>query len=153
MPRTNDREWAKSLEDGADVKPAGDGMSTAEVTHRCPPLGASCMPCCGRTPFEVPSNHRMTEDKRRVTCKGATPGADFSFCESVHAGSQSRWHIRKLTGEGRKLGGGIDTPSLCAHVRVGFGWDLGVAITEHHLTHSCRDCVTAYAAATPRAKP
>lgn len=66
----------------------------------------------------------------------------FSFCESVHAGSTSPWHIRKLTDVGRKLGGGIDTASLCG--RVDKGWDLEVEITEHHLTHTCAACAEAY---------
>lgn len=48
----------------------------------------------------------------------------YSFCESVHASGRSRWHIRRLTEKGKKLGGGIDTKSLCGVVTV--GWDLGV---------------------------
>ena len=44
-----------------------------EVTHRCPPEGSGTMPCCGRTPFEVPRWHRMTLDPELVTC-----GADRS---------------------------------------------------------------------------
>jgi len=73
----------------------------------------------------------------------------FSFCESVVAGPLSRWHIRRLTAQGKKLGGGIDTPSLCARLlpsglEGGGGWDLDVEITEHHLGHCCVFCVATY---------
>jgi hypothetical protein len=40
-----------------------------EVTHLCPPDGGDGLfPCCGLTPFEVPSWHRMTLDPALVTC-------------------------------------------------------------------------------------
>lgn len=39
-----------------------------ELTHRCPPKGAAVMPCCGRTPFEVPRTDRMTVDSKLVSC-------------------------------------------------------------------------------------
>lgn len=38
--------------------------------HMCPPDGAVTMPCCGRTPFEVPRSDRMTIYSEDVTCKG-----------------------------------------------------------------------------------
>lgn len=67
----------------------------------------------------------------------------FSFCESVYAGPRSPWHIRKLTEVGRKLGGGIDTPSLCERVKQ--GWDLEVEINEFHLErNTCQDCLKEY---------
>lgn len=66
----------------------------------------------------------------------------FSFCESVHATSHSPWHIRPLTEAGKKLGGGVDTESLC--LIVSRGWDLEVDITEHHLKHACKRCVAEY---------
>jgi hypothetical protein len=80
----------------------------------------------------------------------------YSFCESVHATGLGPWHLRKLTAAGQKLGGGIDTASLCDHVRPqgqlggdknlrgGGGWDLAVEITPHHLTHACPRCVAIY---------
>jgi len=37
------------------------------VVHRCPPGDAALMPCCGRTPFEVPGD-RMTTSLALVTC-------------------------------------------------------------------------------------
>lgn len=39
-----------------------------EITHRCPPIGSGVMPCCGRTPFEVPRTDRMTEQDALVNC-------------------------------------------------------------------------------------
>lgn len=62
---------------------------------------------------------------------------EYSFCESVMATSYSPWHIRQLTKKGRKLGGGIDTPSLCGRVKAGRGWDLETPINEFHLTNGC----------------
>lgn len=41
-----------------------------EIVHRCPPGGAATMPCCGRTPFEVPATDRLTLDNALVTCHG-----------------------------------------------------------------------------------
>lgn len=61
----------------------------------------------------------------------------FSFCEPVTATSISPWHIRELTGKGRMLGGGIDTPSLCGRVEVNRGWDLETPINEFHLANGC----------------
>ena len=40
----------------------------------------------------------------------------FSFCEHAQASPQSRWHIRRLTAVGKKLGGGADTSALCGRV-------------------------------------
>jgi len=71
------------------------------------------------------------------------PVAEFSFCESSSAGPQSPWHLRELTSEGRKLGGGIDTRTLCGRVRA--GWDLEVELTPFHLhTNTCKDCLERY---------
>ena len=45
-------------------------MRTPEqLTHRCPPGREAVMPCCGRTPFEVPMTDRMTVDAKLVTCR------------------------------------------------------------------------------------
>jgi hypothetical protein len=69
----------------------------------------------------------------------------YSFCESVHATGTSPWHIRKLDTEGKKLGGGITTSSLCG--RVTRGWDLEAPITRHHLgSHVCPGCRDAFVA-------
>lgn len=39
-----------------------------KVVHACPPESGAVMPCCGKTPFEVPKWHRMTLDDGEVTC-------------------------------------------------------------------------------------
>lgn len=40
-----------------------------DITHACPPVGGDgLMPCCGRTPNEVPRWHRITLESGRVTC-------------------------------------------------------------------------------------
>lgn len=67
----------------------------------------------------------------------------YSFCENVHAVT-SFWHIRKLTKEGQKFGGGVDTGSLCGRVKAPHGWDLNVELTIHHLKHACPKCVDLY---------
>jgi hypothetical protein len=38
------------------------------LVHMTPPQGSSVMPCCGRTPYEVPHTDRMNEDPARATC-------------------------------------------------------------------------------------
>jgi hypothetical protein len=77
--------------------------------------------------------------------------ASFSFCESVAAGPRSLWHIRRLTEKGYKYGGGIDTGSLCGHVKEKGGWDLHeVDIDVHHLEkNTCGECRRKYLE-TPR---
>lgn len=69
----------------------------------------------------------------------------YSFCESVVAGPLSPWHIRELTDNGKKLGGGIDTGSLCGRVRA--GWDLERDVVGYPLDvvtdgrrHVCKVC-------------
>jgi hypothetical protein len=42
-----------------------------EITHQCPPEGSGIMPCCGKTPFEVPWTDRLTLDPTLVNCTGA----------------------------------------------------------------------------------
>jgi hypothetical protein len=67
----------------------------------------------------------------------------YSFCESVYAGPRSAWHIRELTEAGKKMGGGIDTATLCERVKQ--GWDLEVDINEFHLENqTCKDCLEVY---------
>jgi hypothetical protein len=65
----------------------------------------------------------------------------YAFCEYVTAGPNSPWHIRQLSSVGKKCGGGADTASFCGK-RV--SWDLKVDISEHHLSHSCTECVRIY---------
>lgn len=47
----------------------GKPKGAVEVVHRCPRKGSGLMPCCGKTPFEVPRWHRMTI-RGKVTCNG-----------------------------------------------------------------------------------
>ncbi len=72
----------------------------------------------------------------------------YSFCESVTATGSSPWCIRILTDQGRKLGGGIDTPSLCGRVQPppkSNGWDIGVRFSDHHPL-ACPRCIEIYKA-------
>jgi len=69
----------------------------------------------------------------------------YSFCETVTAGPNTPWHIRSLSEQGQKLGGGADTPALCGRK---VAWDLAVEITESHLTHCCRRCQIEYLGAS-----
>lgn len=36
--------------------------------HLCPPVGSGLMPCCDRTPFELPLDDRLTTSAHEVTC-------------------------------------------------------------------------------------
>lgn len=69
----------------------------------------------------------------------------YSFCEPSTAGPCAPWCIRKLTASGRKLGGGVDTPSLCGRVSlpsvggVG-GCDIRVPV-EMDQPSACKKCV------------
>ena len=63
----------------------------------------------------------------------------YSFCESVYATGHGTWCLRQLTKIGRKCGGGIDTPSLCGHVKVQYGWDLNVPVRFDH-PGICPEC-------------
>jgi hypothetical protein len=44
----------------------------SETTHLCPPGDSALMPCCNRSPFEVPRTDRMTVDRSLVTCRKLT---------------------------------------------------------------------------------
>jgi hypothetical protein len=75
----------------------------------------------------------------------------WSFCESVAAGPLSRWHIRQRSADQPlKLGGGIQTASLCGHPKADRGWDLEVPFSSSHFPHCCPKCVELYNA---RAEP
>ena len=63
----------------------------------------------------------------------------YSFCESVTATGISPWCIRELTANGRKLGGRIDSDSLCGRVKATWGWDIPVdAFPSHPM--ACAKC-------------
>jgi hypothetical protein len=68
----------------------------------------------------------------------------YSYCESTGATAIGKWHIRKLTKKGRKLGGGIDTSSLCKHVIESWGWDINTPITHYLMQHICKECYEIY---------
>jgi len=63
---------------------------------------------------------------------------ELSFCESTHASGTSPWHIRELTDQGRKLGGGADTKALCGRE---VAWDIEAEITHRGLDGACQRCV------------
>jgi len=64
----------------------------------------------------------------------------YSFCETIFAGGNTPWHIRKLTDAGPKYTGGADSPTLCGKVMTFGGWDLPVPMSQHHLSHVCEVC-------------
>jgi len=68
----------------------------------------------------------------------------YSFCEHAHATPWSKWHIRRLTAAGLKLGGGADTPALCGRT---VAWDLSQLATgrvdaDHEFV--CGKCAEIY---------
>lgn len=65
--------------------------------------------------------------------------ADYSYCEPVWAGPLAKWCIRRLTNAARKLGGGVDTESLCGRVPRHQGWDLTVQV-EADKPGVCEKC-------------
>lgn len=71
------------------------------------------------------------------------PKREFAFCESVHATSTSPWHIRKLTDQGLKTGGGADTKALCGRE---VSWDVNCEICPLLLVQPdvCGKCVAEY---------
>jgi hypothetical protein len=59
----------EAIRSASDLVPMVDrGIAERTATHQVPPLGSGTFPCCNRTPFEVPSTDRMTEDPDLVTC-------------------------------------------------------------------------------------
>ena len=81
---------------------------------------------------------------------------EFSFCEPVHATTESAIHIRRVGEEGLKLGGGIPVAPLCGRESVIRGWDLKGAVTPETVLNQstprpgdgriflCRGCTDAY---------
>lgn len=73
-----------------------------------------------------------------------TLNEQYSFCEPVWVGSAAPWCVRRLTAKGRKVGGGVDTPSLCGRVDPanGGGWDLSaecrVSLDHPHMCARCK---------------
>lgn len=57
------------------------------------------MPCCGRTPFEVPLGDRMSEDPAAVTCGAVPPAASPEapppgFGHHRALAALAAWHAR-----------------------------------------------------------
>jgi hypothetical protein len=66
----------------------------------------------------------------------------YSYCETWTAGSNTPWHIRKLTDAGKKLGGGADTPSLCNRT---VDWDVNCPFdTKNRIIPVCKKCKDVY---------
>jgi len=88
----------------------------------------------------------LTQGKKRPSLGlGPEDRPPFTFCEPVWVSGSGHWCIRKTTEVGLKLGGGVDTPSLCGRVEAGRGWDLAVRMTEHHLNeNACPKCLPKY---------
>jgi hypothetical protein len=69
----------------------------------------------------------------------------LSWCEPVWVGGATCWCLRPLTDKGQKLGGSVDTNSLCGRVQAPYGWDVAVPVTLDRVQHPriccprCRD--------------
>lgn len=53
------------------------------VVHRCPPGDESLTPCCHKTPFDLPSWHRITTEAKYVTCNNDAFEPHDSLCDCV----------------------------------------------------------------------
>ena len=65
-------EWAERAFEFGRLAGRHNPEGRPEVIHRCPPEGSGVMPCCDRTPLQVPPWHRLTLDPSLVTCKEST---------------------------------------------------------------------------------
>jgi len=70
---------------------------------------------------------------------------DYALCEPITAGAYTYWHIRPLTAQGKKLGGGADTLALCGRK---MSWDLKTDVRDVELTNPymnvCPECTQIY---------
>lgn len=64
---------------GAVVGVVAD-MTPAETVHACPPDGSGLTPCCGRTPFELPSSDRISSETDAVTCRPSALAQRCATC-------------------------------------------------------------------------
>lgn len=68
---------------------------------------------------------------KKIIAKAAAPkSTGLSYCETVHATGTSPHHIRVLTDEGMKTGGGADTPALCG---IQVAWDTSAVASLEQL--------------------
>jgi hypothetical protein len=51
--------------------------------HQCPDAGSAIMPCCGRTPFDVPRGDGLTTLPDLVTC-GELTDEDWQIWHAIH---------------------------------------------------------------------
>lgn len=49
-------------------EPAREARQANSVIHFCPPYNSGMMPCCGKTPFEVPETDRLSTEFKEATC-------------------------------------------------------------------------------------
>lgn len=66
-------------------------MMADSLSHSCPTGDSGVMPCCGRTPFEVSRDDRMTLDESLVTCYGGYPKAAVERAAKVIADFFDNW--------------------------------------------------------------
>lgn len=83
--------------------------------------------------------NRQNKAKAELYRDMRTPA--YSFCETVHAGAATPWHIRELTAIGRKLGGGADTLALCG---TKVSWDVTAPVDGPALASACTRCIEIY---------
>ena len=83
----------------------------------------------------------------KATSSATKSGTGLSYCETVYATGTSPHHIRVLTDEGMKTGGGADTESLCG---TKVAWDTSEVASlqqlddrvshEHPSNRVCKSC-------------
>lgn len=64
-----------TVQEALSTEGAGDVLQAiarlqAGIVHRAPAGGFGLMPCCGRTPFEMPRTDRVSGMDVVVTCRG-----------------------------------------------------------------------------------
>lgn len=89
-PTTDEERLERAAVDLADVRAAMESVSRAlavlsteferlgvlvigaenTIVHACPPDGSGVMPCCGRSPIDVPLTERISLDGSAITCTG-----------------------------------------------------------------------------------
>lgn len=94
---------------------------------------------CGE---RVQSKEKKVDPWVPVTCKACRVELQLprlSFCEPVTAASSTAIHIRILSPQGRYLGGGVDTPSLCGRAMA---WDTEGPVTDESvgIRGTCPQC-------------
>lgn len=77
------------------------------TTHQSPTRGSGTMPCCGRTPFEVPRTDRMTVMPLLVTCEGievkASAFTEPSSSQRPQHVDRSGWTTVQWVAEAREI--------------------------------------------------